>query len=58
MSDLGEVKLILGMRITRDRERRTLVIDQKHFAESIVDKFGMKGCNYTARPVIFRHLRR
>lgn len=38
------------MRVTRGRERRNLVIDQKHYVEGIVDKLGTKGCNYIAPP--------
>ena len=40
MKDLGEVEHLLGMRITRDRARRTLMIDQKHYIQELVREHG------------------
>jgi len=36
MKDLGEVKYLLGMQITRDRVRRSISIDQKHYIKELV----------------------
>ena len=38
MKDLGEVKYLLGMQITRDRARRSISIDQKHYIEELVNE--------------------
>ena len=37
MSDLGEVSLILGMKITRDRVKKTLSISQTDYTLSVLD---------------------
>jgi hypothetical protein len=37
--DEGEVKWYLGMRVTRDRKRRTIALEQGTYIESIVNKF-------------------
>ena len=39
MKDLGELRWFLGMRITRDRERRTLGIDQSQYIEKMVSNY-------------------
>jgi hypothetical protein len=36
MKDLGEVKHLLGMQITRNRARRTIAIYQQHYVEELV----------------------
>ena len=50
MMDLGEVSLILGMKITRDRSKRTLRIGQTDCTRSILDRFNMKDCNPVSTP--------
>ena len=50
MSDLGEVSLILGMKITRDRVNKTLSISQTDYAMSILERFGMQDCNPVSTP--------
>ena len=50
MSDLGEVSLILGMKITRDRVKTTLSISQTDYAMSILKRFGMQDCNPASTP--------
>ena len=37
VKDLGEIKRILSIRITRDRKRRTLRIDQTHYLSEVLD---------------------
>ena len=44
MKDMGECKLILGMRITRNRSSRTLTIDNQVYIEKVLDTFGMTHC--------------
>lgn len=49
-SDLGDVSLVLGMPVTRDRENGTLTITQADYTESILARFGMEPCKPTAIP--------
>ena len=41
IKDLGEIQKILGMRITRDRKQRTIIVDQEAYIEKILQKNGM-----------------
>ncbi|KAI0995269.1 hypothetical protein K3495_g12913 [Podosphaera aphanis] len=38
--NLGEIQKILGMRITRNRHESTIFIDQEHYLDKILRKFG------------------
>ena len=49
MTDLGEVKHILGWNITRDRAARTIFIDQEKYVSKVLDKFGFSDCRDTSR---------
>jgi len=48
--DLGEAKHILGMRITRDREAKTLTLDHERFILDLLEKTGMKNCVPVSTP--------
>ena len=50
MSDLGDVSLVLGMQITRDREKETLTISQEDNTKSILAPFGMENCKPSSIP--------
>jgi hypothetical protein len=39
--DLGEIKKILGARVTQDRKNRTLYLDQEQYLNSVLEKFGI-----------------
>ena len=45
MTDMGDVSMVLGMQITRDREAKALTISQAHYAKSVLARSGMAGCN-------------
>ena len=49
--DLGEVKEYLGMRITRDRKKRSLILDQSKYAKKVVKRFGQENCKETVVPL-------
>jgi transposase InsO family protein len=51
MKDLGEVRHILGIRVTRDKPSGTLTLDQGTYIESILDRFSMTNCNPAAVPM-------
>ena len=42
MTDMGDVSLVLGMQITRDREKKTLTISQEEYTKSILERFGLQ----------------
>jgi hypothetical protein len=48
MKDLGEVKLILGMEIERDK--KGIRIYQRDYIRKILDKFGMSECKKVDTP--------
>ena len=50
MHDLGEAHFILGMKITRDRQSRTLWLTQENYLSEVIEKFGMKDCRIVATP--------
>ena len=50
MTDQGEIHFILGMTIKRDRENRTLFINQTEYLESMLEIFGMADCKPVATP--------
>ena len=50
MPDMGDVSLVLGMLITRDREKKTLTISQEEYTKSILERFGMANCKPAGTP--------
>ena len=50
MTGMGDVSRVLGMNVTRDREKGVIAIDQKGYTEDIVERFGMKSCNSKFTP--------
>ena len=50
MTDMGDVSLVLGMQITRDRENRTLTISQEEYTKSILERFVMANCKPVGTP--------
>ena len=41
MTDMGEVKRILGIDVQRDYEQGTLAISQEHYVNTLLERFGM-----------------
>jgi len=50
ITDLGESKFMLGMRITRDREARTIQLDQELYVTKALEKFGLDQCTPRSTP--------
>ena len=50
IKDLGEPTKILGMKLTRDRSNGTLKLDQEHYIQENLAKFGMT--KETAHPTL------
>lgn len=51
IKDLGPVGMMLGMKITRDRERHTLCISQEHYIEALLESYGMVDCKPIGTPL-------
>jgi len=51
LKDLGEVTNCLGIRITRDRQRGLLWMDQSQYIDQVLNKFNMKDCNPSSTPL-------
>ena len=51
MSDLGEIQSYLGMRISRDRSRKRIEVDQSGYIKSVLDRFGMADANPHPTPL-------
>lgn len=50
MKDLGEAKLCLGLRITRDRTKGKIWIDQQQYILDVLNRFNMANCNSVSTP--------
>lgn len=50
ITDLGESKFMLGMRITRDRVARTIKLDQELYVTKALEKFGLDQCKTAPTP--------
>ena len=50
MTDMGDVSLVLGMQVTRDRQQKTMTISQENYTRSILEKFGMADCKPVSTP--------
>ena len=51
MTDCGEVKNFLGIRILRNREKSLITLDQEHFIDTILSRFGMTECKPVRTPL-------
>ncbi|CAI7773670.1 unnamed protein product, partial [Closterium sp. NIES-54] len=40
--DLGELRIHLGLQITRDRARRTITLTQSHMVHQVLQRFGFQ----------------
>jgi hypothetical protein len=48
--DLGESKAFLGMKITRDREKKTIMLDHQSYIAKALERFGLTDCKSAATP--------
>lgn len=51
MTDLGPVQRFLGLRVTRDRAKRLLDVDQEEYIQAVLDRFHMSHCKPAATPL-------
>ena len=50
ITDVGESTFMLGMRITRDRQARTIQLDQELYVTKALEKFGLDQCTPRSTP--------
>ena len=50
MKDLGDVSLILGMQVSRDRLKVTLDINQENNVKAILQRYGFVGSRSVSTP--------
>ncbi|MDR3547533.1 MAG: reverse transcriptase domain-containing protein [Candidatus Pacebacteria bacterium] len=52
MKDLGAAKLVLGMRVTRDRDAKTLKLDQEVYIRKLLESCHMEDCIKAETPEV------
>ena len=50
MTDMGDVRHILGIEVHRDYKQGTLAISQGHYVATILERFGMQDANPVSTP--------
>ena len=50
MTDMGDVLLVFGMEVTRDRTKGTVTITQENYVKSLLERYGMGNCNPAHTP--------
>ena len=56
MTDMGDVSLVLGMEVVRDREGKTVTISQETYTKSLLERYGMAKCNPAYTPGVGQEL--
>ena len=51
MVDLGEAKQYLGMHIERNRDARTIYLNQTRYITKILERFGIQDCKGISTPM-------
>ncbi|MBW0466951.1 hypothetical protein O181_006666, partial [Austropuccinia psidii MF-1] len=52
MKDLGELKYVLGMKVTRNRLMRTISLSQELYGANLLKDFGMQDCKPASTPLV------
>ena len=50
MTDMGDVLLVFGMKVTRDRTKGIVTITQENYVKSLLERSGMGNCNPAHTP--------
>ena len=56
MTGMGDVSLVLGMGVTRDRKKGTVTITQGKYAKFLLERYCMASCNSTYTPGVGKEL--
>src|SRR5258705_13022036 len=51
ITDLGELKWLLGLKVERDRAKRTIVLSQEAYVNTVLERFNMESANPAATPM-------
>ncbi|CAI7855784.1 unnamed protein product [Closterium sp. NIES-53] len=54
-TDLGELTSYLGLRITRDRAQRTIILTQSHMVQQVLQRFGFTSSSPQSTPLPTGH---
>ncbi|CAI7857132.1 unnamed protein product [Closterium sp. NIES-54] len=54
-TDLGELRSYLGLQITRDRARRTIILTQSHMVDEVLQRFGFQFSSPQPTPLSTSH---
>ncbi|KAF7564387.1 uncharacterized protein PtrM4_152160, partial [Pyrenophora tritici-repentis] len=49
--NLGEIRKILGVRVTRDRANKAIYLDQQQYLETVLDKYGITSAKYKSKKI-------
>jgi hypothetical protein len=52
ITDLGPIKWILGIRVTRNRKERTIALDQQSYIEKMATRFGLEKAHPVRTPMV------
>ena len=56
MTDMGDVSLVLGMEVTRDRTKGTVTITQENYVKFLLEWYGMENFNPAYTPGVGKKL--
>ena len=51
IKDLGDIQVILGIRVLRDRLKRTLTLDQSTYIQSLIEKYRLQEATPVVLPI-------
>ena len=49
---MGDGSSVVGVNVTRDREKGTITINQRDYTEDAIGRFSLKGCNPAHTPAV------
>ena len=55
-TDIGDVSLMLGMEVTRDRTKKTVIITQENYVKSLLEWYRIGNCNPAYTPGVGKKL--
>jgi transposase InsO family protein len=55
MKDVGDAEWVLGMRLTRDRKKQQIILDQQIYLDKILEQFGMTNSKPVSTPADQSH---
>ena len=56
MTGMGDVLLLFGMEVARDRTKGTVAITQENYVKSLLERYGMGNCNPAHTPGVGKEL--